>query len=231
MEMWIKYIAIALIGYLLGSVSPAYFIGKYIKKTDVRKKGSGNLGATNVLRVLGAKSAIATFVFDVLKGFLTMLIADLMFNDAFSSHGTVGMFIGGLAVVLGHNFPFYLNFKGGKGISTSFGVALYLNPFGALCLLLLEWLITLSTGYVSLASVINCIAYPLAVNLIKIGPRISNIYIWILCIFVGLLGVIRHSANIKRLMQGKENKFMLGKTIKNKTPTFKDDSSAQSKNN
>ena len=180
--MWIKFVIIFVIGYLLGSFSPAYFIGKYAKNIDLRSKGSGNLGSTNVMRVLGAKSALITFVIDVLKGFLAMYISDIMFSDVYSSWGAVGMLVGGVAVVLGHNFPFYLNFKGGKGIATSFGVALYINPFGALCMLLCEWLVTLTTGYVSLASVINCIALPFFINLFHFGPYVTNIYTWILCI-------------------------------------------------
>lgn len=221
--MWIKFILLFVFGYLLGSVSPSYFIGKYVKKIDLRSKGSGNLGSTNVMRVLGAKSALITFVLDTLKGFLAVYISDLMFSDVYSSHSAIGMLIGGVAVILGHNFPFYLNFKGGKGIATSFGVALYLNPFGAMCTLLLEWIITLTTGYVSLASVINCIAYPFVVNLIHFHWAYSpNIYTWILCIILSVIAIVRHIPNIKRLIMGKENRFMLKSTIKEKKPMFND---------
>ena len=225
--MWIKFVIIFVIGYLLGSFSPAYFIGKYAKNIDLRSKGSGNLGSTNVMRVLGAKSALITFVIDVLKGFLAMYISDIMFSDVYSSWGAVGMLVGGVAVVLGHNFPFYLNFKGGKGIATSFGVALYINPFGALCMLLCEWLVTLTTGYVSLASVINCIALPFFINLFHFGPYVTNIYTWILCIVLGVIALIRHIPNIKRLLKGKENRFMLKSTIKEKKPVFNDKDNAE----
>ena len=225
--MWIKFVIIFVIGYLLGSFSPAYFIGKYAKNIDLRSKGSGNLGSTNVMRVLGAKSALITFVIDVLKGFLAMYISDIMFSDVYSSWGAVGMLVGGVAVVLGHNFPFYLNFKGGKGIDTSFGVALYINPFGALCMLLCEWLVTLTTGYVSLASVINCIALPFFINLFHFGPYVTNIYTWILCIILGVIALIRHIPNIKRLLKGKENRFMLKSTIKEKKPVFNDKDNAE----
>ena len=225
--MWIKFVIIFVIGYLLGSFSPAYFIGKYAKNIDLRSKGSGNLGSTNVMRVLGAKSALITFVIDVLKGFLAMYISDIMFSDVYSSWGAVGMLVGGVAVVLGHNFPFYLNFKGGKGIATSFGVALYINPFGALCMLLCEWLVTLTTGYVSLASVINCIALPFFINLFHFGPYVTNIYTWILCIILGVIALIRHIPNIKRLLKGKENRFMLKSTIKEKKPVFNDKDNAE----
>ena len=225
--MWIKFVIIFVIGYLLGSFSPAYFIGKYAKNIDLRSKGSGNLGSTNVMRVLGAKSALITFVIDVLKVFLAMYISDIMFSDVYSSWGAVGMLVGGVAVVLGHNFPFYLNFKGGKGIATSFGVALYINPFGALCMLLCEWLVTLTTGYVSLASVINCIALPFFINLFHFGPYVTNIYTWILCIILGVIALIRHIPNIKRLLKGKENRFMLKSTIKEKKPVFNDKDNAE----
>lgn len=222
MMFYVKFVIVAVVGYLLGSISPAYFIGKLTNGTDIRKKGSGNLGSTNVLRVLGAKAAAITFVADVLKGFVTMLICDLLFSDTHSGYGAVAILIGGLAVILGHNFPFYLNFKGGKGIATSFGIALYLNPFGALFLLLIEWVITLTTGYVSLASVINCLAYPFLVNLVHVEPNATNMYTWILSGVMAIIAIIRHWANIKRLLHGKENRFMLTKTIKEKKPVFKD---------
>ncbi len=226
--MWIKFIIILVLGYLLGSFSPAYFIGKYVKDVDLRQKGSGNLGSTNVMRVLGTKSALITFVLDTLKGFLIMYISDLMFSDVYSSHSAIGMLIGGVAVVVGHNFPFYLNFRGGKGIATTFGVALYLNPFGAMCMLLLEWLITLTTGYVSLASVINCIAFPFFVNLIRLDFAYApNVYTWGLCIILSVIAIVRHIPNIKRLIKGNENRFMLKSTIKEKKPVFNDKDTAQ----
>lgn len=226
--MWIKFVIIFVFGYLLGSISPAYFIGKYVKNIDLRSKGSGNLGSTNVMRVLGAKSALITFILDTLKGFLALYISDIMFSDVYSSHSAIGMLIGGVAVILGHNFPFYLNFRGGKGIATSFGIALYLNPFGAMCILLLEWLVTLTTGYVSLASVINCVAYSFVVNLIHFNWAYSpNIYTWMLCIILSVIAIIRHIPNIKRLLQGKENRFMLKSTIKEKKPMFKDKDTAK----
>ncbi len=220
--MWIWFVLLAIVCYLLGSVSPSYLIGKYIKKMDLRQQGSGNLGSTNVFRVLGARAAAVTFVIDTLKGFVSLMAADLIFGNVFPGYENIAMMIAGIAVFLGHNFPWYLGFKGGKGIATSFGVALWLNPIAAILVLALEWLITLTTGYVSLASIINCILFPFAVNLIRFGEYEHNIYLWILPATLGIIAIIRHGSNIKRLLQGKENKFVLTKTIKTKHVVFKD---------
>lgn len=220
--MWYLFVIVGVIGYLLGSFSPAYFIGKITKKIDIRNYGSGNLGSTNVLRTLGVREALITFVLDTLKGLLSLLIAVSIFGNTYSAYETVAMLVAGVGAILGHNFPFYLGFKGGKGIATAFGIALFLNPFGAVCLLLIEWVVVLSSGYVSLASVICCVLYPFVVNFLHIEGYTANIYTWILCIFIGALAVIRHIPNIKRLIAGKENKFMLKSTIKEKKPVFKD---------
>lgn len=206
----LRCLLVMVIGYLLGSVSLSYFIGKLTKNIDIRTKGSGNLGSTNVLRVLGKRAAIFTFIYDVLKGVISVWIADLLFKGEYEQYGSIGTMVSGIAVVLGHNFPFYLNFKGGKGIATSFGVALYLNPFGALTILAVEFIIIFASGYVSLASIINCVLYPFAVNLLWSAGS-GDLYIWIMSVILAVFALIRHMPNIKRLIQGNENRFSLKK--------------------
>ena len=207
----LKYIILVVVAYLLGAVSMSYFVGKYAKGIDIRTKGSGNLGSTNALRVLGWKSAAITVAYDILKGVAAVWLADLLFDGV---HQSIAVMLGGLAVVLGHNFPFYLNFKGGKGIATSFGVALYLNPIGAMVLLVVEFAIIFATGYVSLGSVISAAIYPFVINLLWCAYGAGDIYVWILGLALAMLAIVRHRSNIKRLIAGNENKFTFGKKNK-----------------
>ncbi len=203
----LKLLLLAVICYLMGAVSLSYFIGKLKKNIDIRTQGSGSTGSTNTLRVLGASAAVLTFAYDVIKGVLAMWFADLMFDGNMAS---IAKLVSGLLVIIGHNYPFYLNFKGGKGIATSLGVALYLNFWGAITILALEFAIILPTGYVSLASVINSVLYPFAVNLFWCAPK-TDVYIWIMSVALGLFAIYRHKSNIQRLIQGNENKFIIGK--------------------
>ena len=205
-----KYIILVALAYLLGSVSMSYIVGKYAKGVDIRTKGSGNLGSTNALRVLGWKCAAITVAYDILKGVATIWIADLMFDGQLES---IAIMLGGIAVIAGHNFPFYLKFKGGKGIATSFGIALYLNPIAAVALLIIEFGIIFSTGYVSLASVISAAVYPFLVIFLWSG-HVGDVWYWILCVVLAVLAIYRHRSNIKRLIDGNENRFTFGKKNK-----------------
>ncbi len=207
--MILRFFFDAIIGYLLGSISPAFLIGKLVKGVDIREHGSGNLGSTNALRVLGVVPALLTFIVDASKGFFAIWISDLIFSGEFSGYEDIAKIVSGLAVILGHSYPFYLKFKGGKGIATAFGIACYLNPFGAVCLLLIEWIVVLSSGYVSLASMICSAMFPVAVNLFHLKKHAPNIFIWAMCLLIGGIAVIRHIPNIKRLIRGEENKFKL----------------------
>ena len=205
-----KYIILVALAYLLGSVSMSYIVGKYAKGVDIRTKGSGNLGSTNALRVLGWKCAAITVAYDILKGVATIWIADLMFDGQLES---IAIMLGGIAVIAGHNFPFYLKVKGGKGIATSFGIALYLNPIAAVALLIIEFGIIFSTGYVSLASVISAAVYPFLVIFLWSG-HVGDVWYWILCVVLAVLAIYRHRSNIKRLIDGNENRFTFGKKNK-----------------
>ena len=203
----LKFIILVVVCYLLGSVNMAFFIGKLTKNIDLRTKGSGNLGSTNVLRVLGKRAAIITLVFDILKGVIAVWLGDMLFGGGLD---TAGKMAGGLAVILGHNFPFYLHFKGGKGIATSCGIAFYLNPWAALVLLVVEFGIIFITKYVSLASIINCVLYPFVVNFVR-GEPCFDPYIWVLTVVLGAIAFFRHWSNLKRLIQGNENKTNFSK--------------------
>ncbi|MCM8901125.1 glycerol-3-phosphate 1-O-acyltransferase PlsY [Caldicoprobacter algeriensis] len=190
-----KLFIAVLAGYLLGSIPPSFLAGKIARNIDIRQYGSGNAGATNVLRVLGVKAGIAVFLADILKGVLATLIGRWM-------AGEIGAVLAGFAAIVGHNWPVFLNFRGGKGIATSFGVLLVLFPLISAILFVVGVIIIAITGYVSLGSITAAILFPIL--LVIFG------YDWKMVLFgvlVGGLALYRHRSNISRLIEGKENKL------------------------
>ena len=185
-----------IIGYLLGSINSAVLISKVFYKQDIRTMGSGNAGTTNMLRSLGKKAAAFTFLGDFLKGIIASLIGLLLYKE-------VGLVLAGGAAVVGHNWPVYFGFKGGKGVLTSFSVLLVASPTAALIALLSFIIIVAITRYVSLGSIIAAIVVVVATYFIKNGLTPT----FYLTIFVAILVVLRHHSNIKRLIQGKESKL------------------------
>jgi len=191
------YILIAAIGYTLGNISSSYLVGKFAGNIDVRQHGSGNLGATNVFRVLGFKAGIIVFLADALKGVLATLIGLWIKGD-------IGGLVGGIAAVAGHNWPFMLGFKGGKGIATSFGTLIIIFPGVSLILFVVAVLIIVLTKYVSLASVSVAILFPILV--IAFGYSGKHI---IGALLLCALALYRHRANISRLLNRQENRITL----------------------
>ncbi len=207
---------LAIIGaYLLGSVPFGLLIAGAHGK-DLRSIGSGNIGATNVARALGRKWAYVCFALDVLKGAVPML-ATLPLTTQSQAGKTVVLWLWlavGCAAILGHIFPIYLKFKGGKGVSTSFGVALGLWPYFTICALfsIAIWVVVVLIGrYVSLASITASIAFPLVLIVsILLIPEWDFAGLWPLLIAacaIPLMVIIRHRENIKRLIAGTENKI------------------------
>lgn len=195
-----------LISYLIGCFSPAYFLGKFVKNVDIRNHGSGNAGTTNALRVFGKKIAIFTFLIDISKGIIAILIGRYIL-------GVEGSYLSGIFVVLGHNWPVFLKFKGGKGIATSLGVLFILNwKLGLICLLIGVTFIVF-TKYVSLGSIMASISAPIISFIIT---REVNDYLFLTTLFLGVLSIFRHRANIERLLKGKENKLGAKSANKNK---------------
>jgi glycerol-3-phosphate acyltransferase PlsY len=215
----------AIIGaYLLGSIPFGLLIAKAHGK-DLRSIGSGNIGATNVSRALGRKWAYICFVLDVLKGMVPML-ATLSFIRPLSTQPQTEKVIllwlwlaVGCAAILGHIFPIYVKFKGGKGVATSFGVALGLWPYYTICasFAVVIWVVVvLVWRYVSLASICASISFPLVLILaIILRPGWDFISLWPLLIAataIPLMVIIRHRENIKRLLGGTENKILQDKS-------------------
>ena len=195
------YILSAIIGYLIGSVSFAVIIGKLFYKKDVRESGSKSAGATNVLRTLGKKAAIAVTIGDLLKGIIAYLIASPL--GLYGADGEICAIISGVFAVFGHNYPLYFNFKGGKGVLTSLAFSFMIDVRGGLIALMFALIIMATTKYVSLGSILGC-----ALNAVIIWFLVPGEYIKIAAIvFLATLAIVKHKDNIKRLLKGEERKL------------------------
>ena len=188
-----------IIAYLIGSVSTGILISRFYHGPDLHTVGSGSTGATNVQRSMGWKYGLMTFFGDVAKGILACLIAELMTGDHLSC------LVAGLFAVLGHNWPCFFGFKGGKGVATTGAVMLYCFPVPALiCIALAVALIAL-IRYVSVGSMFFMCASALLISLTYHGPNALFVILW--TIVMALLCIIRHHANIRRLISGTENRL------------------------
>lgn len=200
MRLWLPILAVA---YLLGSIPFGYVLVRIFRKQDIRSTGSGNIGATNVVRS-GAKGlGILTLVLDLLKAFAAVAIA-LHFAPGTPGFPSDLAVAAGIAAVLGHVFPIWLRFKGGKGVASALGVFLALAPLAALCALGVFLVVFAITRYVSLASILAAVMLPPFCMLWL--PDRSPVFVGGI-IFLALLVIAKHHANIARLMQGKENRF------------------------
>ncbi|WP_062552285.1 glycerol-3-phosphate 1-O-acyltransferase PlsY [Peptoniphilus phoceensis] len=191
-----NYILTLIISYFLGTISGSYIIGNIFLNKDIRKYGSGNAGTTNAMRVLGKKAGVLTFLIDFLKGAIVTILIRKLFGYNFVPLGI-------LAAVIGHDFPFYMNFKGGKGVATTLGaLALFNFPLTLICYIV--WLLaTIISKMVSVGSILFfgsiIIVYSFMSDL--------SIYNIILINIISIIGIIRHKENIKRIMSGNENKI------------------------
>ena len=187
--------------YLIGSINPAIIFSKKVFNDDIRNHGSGNAGATNILRTYGQKMAIFIFALDFLKAAVAVIIGSVLLSV------TTGGAISALFVVLGHMFPIYYKFKGGKGVSCTAACMLILSPISFAILLPIFLAIVLITKYVSLASIITVMLFPLLSNAFKgFWGEGAGGWINLSAIAIGAFVVFMHRANIKRLLEGKESK-------------------------
>ena len=205
------YIIVAVIAYLLGSISFSVIISKKIAGFDVREKGSGNAGSTNVLRTVGKKAAVLTLICDVLKGVVAVLIATLVGKIWKELDGALLVQLAGIFVIIGHTFPIFFKFKGGKGVATSLGVLLITNwQIGLICLGFALVLMAL-TQMVSVGSIGAAILYPVLTIFITQNYIVTGNYI-ISSIIIAVLVVFNHRSNVKRLLSGTENRINLKST-------------------
>ena len=204
------YLIVGIVAYLIGSVSFSVIFSKKIAGFDVREKGSGNAGATNVLRSVGKKAAICTLLCDTLKGVVAILFAILVGAIAKNSDKALLVQIAGILVVVGHTFPVFFKFKGGKGVATAVGVLLTTNwQIGLICLVFGLVLIAL-TRMVSLGSISAAILFPILVLFIKSNYIVEGSY-FVFSIIIAVLVVFNHRENVKRLLNGTENKISFKK--------------------
>lgn len=196
----INYLIIILVSYFIGSISTSYIIAKRMMGVDIRTQGSGNAGSTNVLRTLGKKAGILTFVGDLLKGVVAVLIAKVIATIAHTDV-TTASYIAVVFVVIGHNWPIYLGFRGGKGVATSLGAMIAVNPVIALSCFAFFILIVYVTKYVSLGSVLSICTSPIIMFFIGNYKGLA------VTLFLSASVIFKHRENIKRLLNGTERKI------------------------
>lgn len=193
--------AVLLIGYLAGCFQTAFILGKLNRHIDIRQYGSGNSGTTNALRVMGLKLGVLTFIGDFLKAFFVVIVIWTRTEDSLLAA------VAALGVILGHDFPIFLNFRGGKGIASTIGVAFALDYRAGIISIFIMVIVILLTKYVSVASITLCFFigiyffawkdYELSAGLILQG--------------IALLGIFQHRENIRRIYAGKEHRLSFGK--------------------
>lgn len=197
-------IAVGIVSYLIGSINSSILISKAVMGKDIRESGSGNAGATNMLRTMGKKYAIITLIIDILKGVVALLLAKLAIR--FGAYA-VSTYIAGVAVVIGHNFPVFFGFKGGKGVATSLGVILLLDWKIGLITLIIALAIMAVSKYVSLGSIMAALVFVIIQTVVMIVTDNFDITRFLCVLILGGLLIIRHRANIVRLLNGTENKL------------------------
>ena len=204
-----EYIFLIILSYLTGAFPSAVLIGKIFFNTDVREFGSGNAGATNTFRVLGKKAGIPVLILDIFKGWLA--VNYIFFISSLSNNLDLvfeQQLVFGIAAVIGHLFPIYTGFRGGKGIATLLGLLIGLHYVAALYSILVFLIVFIISKYVSLGSIIASIAFPILVILI-LGS--TNVSLNLFAFFVPILSLITHQKNIDRLLRGEETKVKFGK--------------------
>ncbi len=211
-----EYIIIAIIAYLIGSINFSILISKKKAGYDIRQKGSGNAGTTNMLRNLGKKYAAITLICDVLKGVVAIGIAIIVGNILGDTNKALLVQIAGVTVVIGHTFPIFFGFKGGKGVATSLGILLMTNwQLGLICLVFALVLMAL-TRVVSMGSIAAAILYPILTLFVGGGHYIvessglGNGY-FIYSVILAVIVIFNHRENIKRILSGTENKISFNK--------------------
>ncbi|MDD5920921.1 MAG: glycerol-3-phosphate 1-O-acyltransferase PlsY [Oscillospiraceae bacterium] len=211
MQTVLASILSAAAAYLLGSVSFAIVVSKSLYHQDVRQFGSGNAGMTNILRTYGKKAAALTLAGDFLKGVAAVLISRLIF----AAMGVTlfdGAYVGGLFAILGHLYPVYFGFRGGKGILTSIGIIAVINPLVCLGLLIIGLPLIFLTKIVSVGSLAGAVCYPFLTLLVDFWQGGVSWLDFSFSLVIALLVIWMHRSNIKRLLNGTENRFGSKKT-------------------
>ena len=205
---YIFLICSIIISVIIGAIPTGFIVGK-LKGIDIRKVGSGNIGATNTLRALGIKAGIIVLLIDVFKSYITLFVMNLLISkyfDLYIINKNIFVLIIGFAVIFGNTFNPFLKFKGGKGVATSLGVFLFLNPLIIFITLFLFLIVVSTTGFVSLGSILSVIFVFFLSFFIK-----PDLYFSIFTFFVAYIIIFKHRENIKRLIKKEENKISFKK--------------------
>ncbi len=209
--MLLQLIPAILLAYLIGAIPFSVLVGKIFYKKDVRNEGSGNAGATNTFRVLGATAGIIVLALDILKGMAAVMLSVIFcFRDCPGNHFLYCQMLLGLAAALGHIFPVYLKFKGGKGVATFFGVVLYLFPLAALLCVVTFFIIFFISRYVSLSSIVASIAFAVSIFIWYVKDK-TELPLIVFGIAIPAIIIFTHRKNIHRLVSGTETKMYFTK--------------------
>ena len=201
------YTIISILAYFIGSVSFSVIFSRKFAGFDVREKGSGNAGTTNVLRTAGTKLALITLLCDILKGVVAILIAFIASKIWKEIDGTLLKYLAGFFAILGHTFPIFFEFRGGKGVATALGVLITLNwKIGLICLIFAVIIIAF-TKTVSIGSILAAVLYPI-LTIFMSEFKFSTVLV---SIFIALLVIFNHRENLKRIKNGTENKLSFKK--------------------
>ena len=206
--MWLTVVALSFLGYLFGSFPAGYLAGR-LAGIDVRSVGSGNIGATNVLRVLGKRWGYAVFFLDAFKGFAAVRLAFFLvrYSPSAKPYAEYLAILTGVMCIIGHSFPVWLGFKGGKGVATSAGTLFGLMPL-AVPFIILIWVIVFeTTRYVSVASIIAAISLPVVIGLFLRWKFLDSPALFYFSALIALLVLWRHRSNFSRLLKGTEQRF------------------------
>ncbi len=209
MSIYIEVIAGIIIAYLIGSIPSSVWLGKIFHGVDVREHGSGNAGATNTIRVLGLKTGIPVLIIDGLKGWFSIYLAHIIGGSHFEDEALFNyQIVLGIAAFLGHLWPVFAGFRGGKGIATLTGIVIALFPYPFLVILGVFTIVFITTRYVSLGSIISSIVFPFIVVFVF---HISTPSLVVFSIIIAVFVPYTHKSNIKRLLKGEESKLRFKK--------------------
>ena len=201
-------LTIILLGYLIGSIPTAVWVGKAFHGIDIREQGSKNAGATNTFRVLGKRSGWFVLIVDVSKGILAACLPHFFsyLLEGYKDEFLILQLCGSFSAVFGHVFPVFANFRGGKGVATSLGIVIGINPYAALVCLTIFLVIFLSSRYVSLGAIISALCFPfVSYFMIQEDARIMIVF----TVVLGAMVIMAHRKNIDRLWKGEESKMNL----------------------
>ena len=193
---------VVLIGYLLGNIQAGYLLGKLLKKVDIRTLGQGNAGASNAVESLGWKFGVLVALIDILKGVAAILLVKFMFSVGFNKEGALLLYTTGYFAILGHIYPFYMKFKGGKGTATLIGILFGMNPvYGIIAMFILAG-VTFATDYIAIGT-LSLLFYVLFMTIFK------DLGLWPIMITIagGLLSIWLHLPNFRRIQNGQETKL------------------------